>query len=157
MREYVCDVNAISERELQEAYAGVREDLAKPRALLRRLELVARLLREVPEAARVAPLAVWLDAAGKVGWLPMGEAPLTVGRDAGCAVVLANARVSRRHCRLSRSPGLPGTIEVADLGSSNGTLVNGEELPAGVRRALADGDVIEVGGIPLVVIQDAAG
>jgi len=156
-REYGGDVEPISERELKDAYAGTRVEVEPPRALRSRLELVDRLLRAIPEGDPGAPQVVWLDADGKVTWMAIGEVPLTVGREAGCDVLLARPRVSRRHCQLRRSAGLPPGVEIEDLGSSNGTKVNGVRLPVGVRRALADGDVIDVGGIPLVVVQNPAG
>lgn len=155
-REYRVDVNPISEHELKGAYAGTQVELEPPRALLHRLELVDRLMRESPAGETGAPQVVWRDAEGRVTWATIGEVPLIVGRDPGCAVVLAGACVSRRHCRVHRLAGPGSAIEVEDLGSSNGTKVNGVALPTSGRRLLADGDVIEVGGIPLVVIRDAA-
>ncbi len=152
-REYAGDVDPISERELKDAYAGTRVEIEPPRAVLSRLELVERLLLMFPEGDPGTPQVVWLDPKGTVARAPIGETPLTVGREAGCDVLLARPRVSRRHCQLRRVPGMPDGVEIEDLGSSNGTKVNGVMLPAGVRRALADGDVIEVGGVPLVVMQ----
>lgn len=48
-----------------------------------------------------------------------------VGRDEGCEVVLDHPGVSRRHARLD--PG-DGGWHVTDLGSANGTWINGERL-----------------------------
>jgi hypothetical protein len=48
-----------------------------------------------------------------------------VGRDEGCEIVLDHPGVSRRHARLD--PG-DGGWHVTDLGSANGTWVNGERL-----------------------------
>ncbi len=59
---------------------------------------------------------------------PQGRAltrSVVVGRDAGCDVVLEDAGVSRRHARLD--PG-DGGWHVTDLGSANGTWVNGARL-----------------------------
>jgi len=69
-----------------------------------------------------------------------GEAIL--GREQGAAdLVLDDPGVSRRHAAV-RSGG--GRITVEDLGSSNGTFVNGEQISGQVE--LADGDEIQVGG-----------
>jgi hypothetical protein len=66
---------------------------------------------------------------------------LVVGRDPGCALVIEDARVSKRHAQLLWTD--PGwTLE--DLGSKNGTTVNGQ--PA-VRAELRDGDAISFGGL----------
>ena len=62
-----------------------------------------------------------------------------IGRGSDCALVIADRQVSRHHARLRRSEA--GYV-VEDLGSKNGTHVNG----ARVREAvlLQDGDVIQV-------------
>lgn len=65
---------------------------------------------------------------------------LVIGRVAGCGVVVVDAKVSRRHARLIAQGGV---VEVEDLGSSNGTRVNGRPLRK--RRMLRDADVVTVG------------
>jgi pSer/pThr/pTyr-binding forkhead associated (FHA) protein len=62
-----------------------------------------------------------------------------VGRTEDCEVVLKSREVSKRHCQvLVRGD----QITVEDLGSINGTLVNGQAVRRG---ALKDGDVLGVG------------
>jgi pSer/pThr/pTyr-binding forkhead associated (FHA) protein len=51
--------------------------------------------------------------------------------------------VSHRHVELSRTP--EAGFSLADLGSSNGTTVNGTEVPAGTSVLLRDGDSIALG------------
>jgi hypothetical protein len=64
-----------------------------------------------------------------------------VGRDRHSAdIVLADHEVSRRHARFTQ---VDGTLTVEDLGSTNGTAVNGELLDG--PRALAEGDRVEIG------------
>ena len=71
--------------------------------------------------------------------VPLGDEPVTIGRLADCTVVLTDESVSRRHAEVRR---LGSNIVVVDLGSTNGTKVNG----AGVKeRRLNDGDEITVG------------
>lgn len=65
---------------------------------------------------------------------------LTIGRD-GCDVNLADPLVSRRHAELVSSGG--GGLRVSDLGSSNGTFVNGR--PVGGEHDLAEGDEVRIG------------
>jgi hypothetical protein len=72
-----------------------------------------------------------------------GEDPVTIGRLAECDIPLADANVSRRHAEVRRQD---DHFVVVDLGSTNGTRVNG----AGVKeRALNDGDEITVGSTTL--------
>lgn len=63
---------------------------------------------------------------------------VTIGRDADNDVPLANPQVSRHHARLRRA-GAAHVIE--DLGSTNGTFVNGERI---TNRQLAVGDQIQI-------------
>jgi hypothetical protein len=73
--------------------------------------------------------------------------PMTVGRGSDCDVVLADAHASRRHARLEVRGGV---FVLTDLGSTNGTLVNGHRVREVV---LGVGDRIEVGQSTLRVIQ----
>lgn len=70
-----------------------------------------------------------------------------VGRDPGCDVVLSDARVSRRHLVLEAHDA--DRILVRDLGSANGTCVNGE--PISGPTLVRSGDVIEVGDTKLTL------
>lgn len=73
------------------------------------------------------------------GSLPIGDAPLVIGRSRDCEVVVADGNVSRRHAEVARAP--EGFV-VRDLESTNGTLVNGRRI----RRAVVGaGDDITVG------------
>ncbi|MHB8328902.1 MAG: FhaA domain-containing protein [Acidimicrobiales bacterium] len=65
--------------------------------------------------------------------------PLVIGRLPECAVVLGDPNVSRRHAEVRRQG---SEIVVVDLGSTNGTRVNGAPVR---ERPLADGDQIMVG------------
>ncbi|QRK09047.1 FHA domain-containing protein [Archangium violaceum] len=68
-----------------------------------------------------------------------------IGRVAECDVVLYDAGISRRHCRIFSEK---GGYFVEDLGSSNGTRVNGT-LVAG-KQALAEGDQLSLGPVVFV-------
>lgn len=67
-----------------------------------------------------------------------------VGRLAECQIQLGDANVSRRHAAFIR---LEEGWALSDLGSTNGTRVNGREIE---RVRLADGDVIDIGLTRLV-------
>lgn len=74
--------------------------------------------------------------------LPLGNDPVVIGRLASCTLVVADLNVSRRHAHIYRNGGV---FCVADLGSTNGTLVNGIRIDG--ERVLHDGDVISVGTV----------
>lgn len=65
---------------------------------------------------------------------------VVIGRSPSCTIALEDAKVSRRHVRLVVED---GQARVMDLGSRNGTLVNGEKLEA--ELALLPGDRLQVG------------
>jgi DNA-binding NtrC family response regulator len=66
-----------------------------------------------------------------------------LGREAGCAIPLTGADVSRRHAALRWAGAVEGSgVEIVDLGSRNGVSVNGDRV---VSACLAAGDVVRVG------------
>lgn len=69
----------------------------------------------------------------------IGSAPLVIGREAGCDIVVPNKDVSRRHAEIFVSP--QGYVLVDS--STNGTFVNGDRVEA--QRILARADVIKIG------------
>jgi hypothetical protein len=69
----------------------------------------------------------------------LGDQPAMIGRLPDCAVTLSDPQVSRHHAEVR--PSEEG-YRVFDLGSMNGTLVNGTRVG---EHALQDGDVIRVG------------
>jgi pSer/pThr/pTyr-binding forkhead associated (FHA) protein len=56
--------------------------------------------------------------------------------------------VSRRHAAISHDK---GTLYIEDLESTNGTRINGFQLPANQKFRLRDGDELELGRIRIVV------
>jgi pSer/pThr/pTyr-binding forkhead associated (FHA) protein len=67
--------------------------------------------------------------------------PALIGRDAACDLRLdADEYVSARHARLELAP---DGVRVVDLGSTNGTYVNGERVAR--ERLLRSGDVLRLG------------
>ncbi len=76
----------------------------------------------------------------------LDEAELVLGRDSSVELPIDHDAVSRRHARLKRRG---AEITVEDLGSRNGTLVNGTLITA--MRRLTAGDVIRVGPAQAIV------
>ena len=71
--------------------------------------------------------------------LPVGET--VVGREITCQLRFNDSAVSRRHARIVVGP---GWVTVEDLGSTNGTTLNGHALS--YPRQVVDGDVVRIGG-----------
>ncbi len=68
------------------------------------------------------------------------QGEIFIGRSPSCTISLEDAKVSRKHVRLLIED---GQARVTDLGSRNGTLVNGEKLEAEI--ILLPGDRLQVG------------
>jgi pSer/pThr/pTyr-binding forkhead associated (FHA) protein len=66
---------------------------------------------------------------------------VTVGRAPGCGVRVDDAYTSSIHARVYRRD---GTLWVEDLGSTNGTWLNGERLTTAAK--IGRGDLVQVGG-----------
>ena len=78
------------------------------------------------------------------------DQPIRIGRGRDCDLRLDVAGIDDRHCRLRLDN---RGLAAVDLGSSSGTRVRGRTV--GMRPvALASGDVIHLGRLPLVVVRD---
>jgi pSer/pThr/pTyr-binding forkhead associated (FHA) protein len=103
------------------------------------------------KAGRFTVASSMSEAGGGIGVgtlvLPSGERmPLagkvfTVGRLPECSIPLNDSNVSRRHAEFRASG---RNFVVADLGSTNGTKVNGTRIAG--EQILKDGDIISFGG-----------
>ncbi|MDQ3364060.1 MAG: sigma 54-interacting transcriptional regulator [Myxococcota bacterium] len=92
-------------------------------------------------------LVVHLGEGGGSRVLDLAEgAEITFGRSRSAVVTVKHENVSRLHTRVRRAGDV---IEVEDLGSRNGTYVNGERL-AGTARVVA-GDELVIGSVQAVV------
>ncbi len=122
--------------------------------LIASVVLLVILLRRPPAAARPAPArprpasappplaqAYLVDPTGLRLALRPGDNP--VGRTPDNAIVLANdSQVSRHHALITWDG---RRLTITDLGSSNGTWINGQRLPLNLAQPLAHGDRVRFG------------
>jgi pSer/pThr/pTyr-binding forkhead associated (FHA) protein len=88
---------------------------------------------------------IWLEAEQPLSYALMTDI-CTIGRSPICHVLIQQATVSRLHARIERSN---GHYLLSDVGSANGTFVNGRHLRA--PHLLVDGDMIGLGSaIPVL-------
>jgi pSer/pThr/pTyr-binding forkhead associated (FHA) protein len=83
--------------------------------------------------------------------IPVKEARFLIGRSDECHLRPNSELVSRVHCQVT----VDGeTVRLRDLGSSNGTIVNGERLSDEV--VINDGDLVQVGplGFQVILVRD---
>ncbi len=86
-----------------------------------------------------------LDPRGRGRTFVTGSGPVSIGRGKDNSLVLADDAASRHHARLQARGGM---LILTDLGSTNGTRVNGQPI---ADVAIGEGDVIEVGGSVITV------
>jgi ABC-type multidrug transport system ATPase subunit len=100
----------------------------------------------VGELIGLAPVGQVVQAPPQVPPPPMGHrsgAPLTIGRGDDVDIVVPDDLASRRHATLTLQP----TPAIVDLGSLNGTQLNGQPV---TRAELHDGDIVTIGNTDLV-------
>lgn len=85
------------------------------------------------------------DSAGETIEIPQGK--FLIGRETDCHLRREGGFLSRHHCVLLHDE---YTLRLRDLGSKNGTFVNGHRIGAGA-TILLNGDMVEVGEIMLEV------
>jgi S1-C subfamily serine protease len=95
---------------------------------------------------------VWLrvlsgEDAGRTVELPEAGRPFILGRVQGCDLVIRDERASRQHAELRVEAA--GGVRVVDLGSANGTFVDGRRV---TEALLAGGEELVVGGVELALL-----
>jgi pSer/pThr/pTyr-binding forkhead associated (FHA) protein len=72
---------------------------------------------------------------------PLPDDVTVIGRRQECDLCIPLTVISRRHCELSRDQDV---LRVRDLGSKNGTYVNGQKVP---EASLKPGDTLRIGPV----------
>lgn len=96
-----------------------------------------------------ASAKLWVEEGNQE--IPLGGGPFIIGRSDGCNLVLkGNGKASRKHAEIRHSE---GRFMITDLGSHNGTSVNGQKV---MEQLLGDGDSIVIGGVTMRFMQPGA-
>jgi diguanylate cyclase (GGDEF)-like protein len=100
-------------------------------------------LGRVPGETSFAPCLVVICGPDLGRKIPLEDPTLVIGREADADVVVPIDGISRAHCRIELRDG----VWLRDLGSTNGTWLNGRPAPADQPVRLASGDRIELVGV----------
>ncbi len=76
----------------------------------------------------------------------INESPFTIGRDKSCSFQLDNDQVSNHHLTINFNEE-DKLCYITDNNSSNGTFLNSVRLPARQKKALHQGDSLQIAGI----------
>jgi hypothetical protein len=91
-----------------------------------------------------------IGSGGKSKVIELGQRELTIGRSPECAIQLRRTMVSRRHAQITfRNE----EYHLEDLGSTNGTYVNGIKA---VKCVLRNNDQIDIGGVKMLFTEEKA-
>jgi len=87
-----------------------------------------------------------LEGAKTGAKIAVKKAEFIIGRSQACHLCAASSAISRQHCAILRQE---NRVSVKDMGSRNGTLVNGEKITEEIE--LTSGDEISVGPLKFLV------
>jgi hypothetical protein len=113
------------------------------------LETASQTKQAIPAGAARVTLSTTEGRRYEIQLKP-GGAPSVIGRGAGNALRIEDASISRLHCSIALKS--TGQVVIADLGSSNGTMVNGRMLGQNETSTLAEGDEVQAGDLKLSVV-----
>jgi pSer/pThr/pTyr-binding forkhead associated (FHA) protein len=90
---------------------------------------------------------VLIPEGGEPQVIELTEKFTTVGRTPGNTIKIEDGAASRKHCMIKS---VNDSFRLVDMGSANGTVVNGERVPAKKEIDLVQDDRIQIGKTVLV-------
>lgn len=94
-----------------------------------------------------APFRLRVESGPNAGQtFTLASAGTTIGRQDGNTIVLDDGRLSRQHARIDLGP---GGLTLTDLGSANGTRINGQRVSG--TQPLRTGDQLQLGETTIVI------
>ncbi len=103
-----------------------------------------------PKAAQLKPASFTITLKAQAFEVrAQSDNRLTVGRTHDNALIIENSSVSSVHAAFTISA--QGTVYLSDLGSSNGTFVNGVQIVMGEKTIVKSGDRLKLGDIEITL------
>jgi pSer/pThr/pTyr-binding forkhead associated (FHA) protein len=118
-----------------------------------RVETIIEPIIDAPKRCEVSSFYLQAVTTGRTAFLATNlpdicdifvtdvSAGWVIGRDSTCAITIADQAISRLHAAIGHRPG--EGFYITDVGSTNGTRVNGRRLKPQIAYAIADGDLLE--------------
>lgn len=100
------------------------------------------------EEATTTPSYLKITGGGKDRVIELQKQEIIIGRGTKCGIRLPLKTVSRKHARLSLRN---GEYSIEDLGSVNGTYVNGKKV---AKCVLRNNDQIDIGEVKILLYED---
>lgn len=95
-----------------------------------------------------------VNSKSNVRQLRLQSRTTVIGRGAGCQLKVVSDKISRRHCQIVVHD---NWVTIQDLGSANGTFVNGHQIPAKMEMPLAPGTKVAIGSLQFFVDYELPG
>ncbi len=99
--------------------------------------------RELERAKEQPPCLILIRGTPQGHRFFITSSEMIVGRDPNAEISIADSSVSRKHARIIQAQ--DGSVAIEDLGSSNGTSVNGKKIAPNQQIVLAKEDLIQLG------------
>jgi pSer/pThr/pTyr-binding forkhead associated (FHA) protein len=162
---------AVGQPSLAAEGTGSRAEMPAPPAGMPAPQEVTPMPEEAAGAPGLAPIGELVEMHAEIApatspwslarpgeepefFLPYGESILGRKPDKATIVVRGDGYISGAHLRLLASE---TTLEATDLGSTNGSFINGEQLTPGLVRQLGAGDSLRLGQTELSVCYNEIG
>ena len=159
----IVEILSDDDRTIDEIYeklsASVQEDEeAKGRVSISEIRDTGHLMMQSKKdtpghtgylAARSMPAITLTNLNGRIGEIVVSNDNFVIGRSSDVVDgVVPDPSVSRIHCKISQ---VGNKIAMIDLGSANGTFVNGARLGGGEARFISDNDTVRIGKCDFII------
>ncbi|MBX7097505.1 MAG: GGDEF domain-containing protein [Myxococcaceae bacterium] len=110
---------------------------------------IADLLGQAKQASTAYLIVIAARSQALVGkMVKLSRSEMVMGRSTECNMQVEDNGISRKHCKVMQAPN--GQFQLIDLGSTNGTFLNGTKVSVGTMQ---DGDKIQIGEMTVLKFQ----
>lgn len=137
----------LTDREITRSLQAASYDSIRLTKIKKRLEYVTEIINKTGGLLSGKDFLIITLKGNSPYCHPLSKETLTIGRGEQSDLEIADANISRVHCRLQKSE---NRWQISDMNSKNGLSVNNKKIK---ERLLCDGDLIKIGNTEIVFIQ----